>query len=270
MTTLNDEMTARSSVNGRRYPVPALEKGLDILELLADTPRGLTQTEIANRLDRSVSEIFRMIACLRHRGYLATVADGDRYMLTSKLFELSHRHPPMKRLLTEAMPLMNELARTLDQSCHLTVYHGGAQLVVAQVDSLGGMGFSVRMGARIDILQSASGYVLIACQAPLITERMLAEYRGAVARKDLGAMRKVLDGVRRRGYAEMDSVQVRGVRGISFPVRTFDGNAVAALAVPYLEQLDDPNRKSLDQAREALREAAGRLSLAIGGGDAGT
>ena len=68
----------------------------------------------------------------------------------------------------------------------------------------------------------------------------------------------------------LGSVQVRGVRGISFPVRTFDGNAVAALAVPYLEQLDDPNRKSLDQAREALREAAGRLSLAIGGGDAGT
>jgi len=44
-----------------RYPTPALEKGLDILELLANHPTGLTKSEVARSLDRTVSEIFRML-----------------------------------------------------------------------------------------------------------------------------------------------------------------------------------------------------------------
>src|SRR5260370_4011048 len=45
-----------------RYPTPALEKGLDILELLANHPTGLTQSEVARSLDPTVSEIFRILA----------------------------------------------------------------------------------------------------------------------------------------------------------------------------------------------------------------
>ncbi len=53
----------------RYYPTPALEKGLDILELFASTPEGLTVSEVARRLERTVSEIFRMILCLEQRGW---------------------------------------------------------------------------------------------------------------------------------------------------------------------------------------------------------
>ncbi len=41
------------------YTAPALEKGLDILELLAVSPIGLSQAEIATKLKRSVNEIYR-------------------------------------------------------------------------------------------------------------------------------------------------------------------------------------------------------------------
>ena len=62
----------------RYYPTPALEKGLDILELFASTPEGLTVSEVARRLDRTVSEIFRMILCLEQRGYLAQSPNKER------------------------------------------------------------------------------------------------------------------------------------------------------------------------------------------------
>jgi DNA-binding IclR family transcriptional regulator len=42
----------------RQYPTPALEKGLDILELFASEPAGLSKSDVARRLDRTVSEIF--------------------------------------------------------------------------------------------------------------------------------------------------------------------------------------------------------------------
>ena len=66
----------------RYYPTPALEKGLDILELFAGTPEGLTVSEAARRLNRTVSEIFRMILCLEQRGYLAQSPNKERYHLT--------------------------------------------------------------------------------------------------------------------------------------------------------------------------------------------
>src|SRR5258705_12411117 len=111
----------------RYYPTPALEKGLDILELFASTPEGLTVSEAARRLNRTVSEIFRMILCLEQRGYLAQSTNKERYHLTLRLFRLAQEHPPTKRLVTEALPIMHWLSHELRKSCHLGIIHG-AQL----------------------------------------------------------------------------------------------------------------------------------------------
>ena len=43
----------------RQYPTPALEKGLDILKLFASESGGLSKSDVARRLGRTVSEIFR-------------------------------------------------------------------------------------------------------------------------------------------------------------------------------------------------------------------
>ena len=56
----------------QKYTAPALEKGLDILELLSSTDAGLSLSEIARDLGRSVSEIFRMLVVLQQRGYTVT------------------------------------------------------------------------------------------------------------------------------------------------------------------------------------------------------
>ena len=61
------------------YTAPALEKGLDILELLADAGEGLSQNQVAARLGRSVGEIFRMLEVLERRGWLYPVR-GERHL----------------------------------------------------------------------------------------------------------------------------------------------------------------------------------------------
>ena len=84
-----------------RYRAPALDKGLDILELLADVDGGLTQAEIAKRLDRSPNEFYRMLDRLVRRGYVTRI-DGDRFSLTLKLFGLAQLHAPVRRLVSFA------------------------------------------------------------------------------------------------------------------------------------------------------------------------
>ena len=60
------------------YSAPALEKGLDILELLSEQEAGLTQSEIARGLGRSIGEIFRMLMVLRDRGFVSQDPRSDR------------------------------------------------------------------------------------------------------------------------------------------------------------------------------------------------
>ena len=65
-------ITPASSATPRNasYAAPALEKGFNVIELLAGAPGGLTVTEIAAGLGLSMSEIFRVIMVMERRDWL--------------------------------------------------------------------------------------------------------------------------------------------------------------------------------------------------------
>ena len=95
---MSEELVAKTTDSETKaYAAPALEKGLDILEMLCATEQPLTQREIAQRLGRSVGEVYRMINCLVGRNYVSLL--DDSYSITTKLFELAHMNPPTQRLL---------------------------------------------------------------------------------------------------------------------------------------------------------------------------
>ena len=110
------------------YRAPALDKGLDIIELLSATDGGMVQADIAKALGRSANEIFRMLDRLVRRGYVQR--NADHYELTLKLFTLSHQHAPLRRLVSLANPVLRELSMNSQQSCQLAVYDRGHVVVV--------------------------------------------------------------------------------------------------------------------------------------------
>src|SRR5580700_12014043 len=127
MTTRRLQRREQSAVRslGARYTAPALDKGLDILELFASEPEGLSASQVARRLGRTIGEIFRMLVCLAERGYISQVLPDERFQLTLKLFELAHRHHPLQRFIAKARPLMEEVAHKTRQSCHLAMPSDG-------------------------------------------------------------------------------------------------------------------------------------------------
>jgi DNA-binding IclR family transcriptional regulator len=250
-----------------RYAAPALDKGLDILELFASEPAGLTISEVARKLGRSVGEIFRMLVCLEERGYISQSASDERFELTLKLFELAHRHPPIERLVAEARPLMEQVAHETGQSCHLAMLSNGEVIVVAQVDAPRTAGFGLKLGARIDLLNTASGHLILAFQSLATRARSLAEWKKRTRHR----LPRDLDGhlarIHKRGYEEMASYQVRGVTNIALPVLNRHGEAIAALSVPFLARIGD--RVGPADVKLALREAGRKLSGALGGKENG-
>ena len=66
-----------------KYRAPALDRGLDILELLARTSSPLSMTEIAAGLGYSRNEIFRMLQVLEERNYIKRDEYDTGYTLTN-------------------------------------------------------------------------------------------------------------------------------------------------------------------------------------------
>ena len=257
--------TKKRSSAKRKYSAPALDKGLDILELFSTESGGMTLSDIAQKLNRSVGEIFRMLAVLEQRRYLTYDTESDRYILTLKMFELSHRHPPIKRLLSVALPIMQKMAYKLEQSCHLVIYYEGMGLVIAQTDSPSAHNFSVRLGAKAELPFTCSGHLLLAFENDEERKNMLSAQPAKVKKAtNMTALNKIIKRVKQQGYEAVTSTQIQGVQDIGFPVFDYSGKIVAALTSPFLEHLDDPHQISLDEARKELEKSAFTISRHLG------
>ncbi|WP_186163416.1 IclR family transcriptional regulator [Burkholderia gladioli] len=247
-----------------RYRAPALDKGLDILELLAQRKEGLTRTEITKQLGRNASEIYRMLERLVARQYVTRSSSGDRYTLSLKLFALAHRHPPMNRLIDEALPPMQRFADTAGQSCHLSVHDRGGLLVIAQVDDPGAWGITVRLGSRVGLTDTASGQLMLAFQTPGQREHMLGEHAklADATGLDKAAFEAAAIGAREQGCLRQASRRALGVTDIAVPVLGPSGQAIAVLTCPYVQRIDTRCAPTLDEATELLLRTAEGLSMA--------
>jgi DNA-binding IclR family transcriptional regulator len=245
-----------------RYPSPALAKGLDILELLASVSEALTHSEILSRLGRTLTEVFRMLVCLEQRGYISRSSPDERYQLTLKLFD-AHTHHPLQRLIRHARPLVQWVASNTGQSCHLAMLNHSEVVVVAQSDASGNMGFSERLGANTDLLNTTSGHVILAFQSDEVRARSLAAWQFRSRVPIPAGVYRHLNQIRRRGCEELASYQVHGAENISYPVLNQHGEAIAAMTVPFLPRIGDS--VGPPQVKEALAVASRTLALAIGG-----
>ena len=261
------DATASAPLADDRYRAPALDKGLDILELLARQPQGLTRAEIVKKMDRNASEIYRMLERLVARQYVMRSLPGDRYSLSLKLFALAHMHPPLNRLVTQAIPIMEAFAQKAEQACHMGVYDQGNVLVTAQVNGPGTWSMTIRVGGYVGLVDTASGQVLLAFADASQAQQMLAQHTALEGEVPVesDALAAALGLIRKQGYFERDSMQSFGVTDISCPIFGPDHSALAALTCPYVRRIDrhvGPDQKTV---RLLLQQAAQALSLTQGG-----
>ncbi|MDQ4138596.1 MAG: helix-turn-helix domain-containing protein [Actinomycetota bacterium] len=228
------------------YAVPALEKALDILELLADESGGLSQTAIAEATGRSVGQIFRVLAGLERRGYLVRDRQSGLYVLSTMLFDLGHRHPPLRGLIIAATVPMRELAADIRQSCNLSVLDAGRVRVIAQVESPADFGFRVRVGALFPVGGAATGSVLVAGAADDVRDMLAGECDA-----------DELAHATAHGHVRRTDVLQPGITDLVVPVLGTGGRTVAALTVPYIATTFSGSRE--DEVLAAALRAAERI-----------
>jgi DNA-binding IclR family transcriptional regulator len=260
--TADENMDAADG--GGKYRAPALEKGLDILQLLSSEREPMTLSAICERLDRSQGEIFRMVQVLQNRGFVAQDPESGGCYLTDLLFSMAMRRPVTQGLIEVAIPVMRSLATDIGQSCHLALHVHGDIVVIARVESMEQIGFTVRVGYRRPITQAVSGVTLFAFQPEDVRARWLDMVEPKLGSAEIKKFINTANTARDRGYERAASSFVAGVTDISAPIIRGD-RAAAALTVPYIKTTQ--SRGSVGQVIEKLKAAATAIAAQLTEGD---
>jgi DNA-binding IclR family transcriptional regulator len=243
--------------NPPKYRAPALNKGLDILELLSSASKPLNLTEIADGVGYSSGEIFRMLQVLEERQYIARGPGDAGYSLTNRLFMLGMERPQNKGLVEHALPVMHRLSDEILHPCHLVVASEDQIVVIARVDAPSDLGFVVRIGHRRPMAHSTSGVLLFAFQSDEVRRRWLAILDAADASYNRKRFLARAAQIRKQGYASIQSEVVDAVLDLSAPILR-KTQAVGALSVPYVERR--PPKVTKGQALQKLRAAVDDIS----------
>lgn len=228
----NDDQTTES---GPRYQVRALERALDILQVFSlETPEwGLT--DLVERVGLPKSTVIRLLSVLEAKGLVERSDWSDRYRLGVRVFEMGSIYIQTTSIEAEAMPFLQYLARTCEQTANLAVLDRGQIIHIAVVEPDRPLRFSWPKGQREPIHCSGLGKALVLDHTfdqlsdILSTTGLAARTKNTIT--EIDALWAHLRERRARGWVVDDEEAFIGLRCVAAPVRDARNMIVAAVSI---------------------------------------
>lgn len=245
--------------------VPALERGLAILELLDDRREPMRVGDIAAELKIPRSATYELVHTLRTRRYVDQDADG-LVNLGPQLFALGSAYSHRLDIETEAQAVAREVMLRVDETVQVGVLDGREVLYIARVDSNRMVRLVSAVGRRIPAHCTAIGKVLL---ANLEGHDLAARLGGVELERltpqsivDETQLLAVLEQIRSTGVGYDDRESNPEVQCVSAPVRDVTGACVAAMSisVPTVRM----NAETQPKLVEAVLAGASELSARLG------
>ena len=252
----------------RTPSVPALERGLAILELVAGSRNGMTFSQIANHVGFPKSSVHCLLLTFEREGYLRRSETSGRYVCGLKLLQLANSASHGLIVREKAMPELRFLAERTQLTAHMAILENTVATMIAKVEPLGPRRISTWVGKRIDIHCTSLGKCLVAWLAQLDLEKLVRE-QGLLRHNEntiatISRLRQELDRVRKQGWAIDDEEEEIGVRcvGVSIP----SGIEGHFAAISLSGSLDDLPAERCSTLVSQLRQTAERISEQGGSG----
>lgn len=252
-------------VNVRQYNVPALDKAIAILDLLARSEDELTATEIHLAVGVPKATAF-MILTVLERHQIVTKSESNRYTIGVRLYELGVSYVSKLDVVRTARPFLAQLLKRTNLTAHLGSVYNGRMIFLDRIEPQSFVRFTTSPGTRGDIHMSSLGKAIAAHLDP-------GELGQAIAQVGLGAytpntitdpdaFAAELERIRAQGYAIEDEEGELGVRCVGAPIFDRHGAVVAAVSVTGLVvHIPEERFASLG---EIVRETAEGISAAMG------
>jgi IclR family pca regulon transcriptional regulator len=213
--------------------VGSLQRGLQVIEILARETAGLTLTETAAKTALTRAGARRLLITLVAAGY--AVQDGRRFSLSPRLLTLARSWLQGMSLWTYAEPFMRDVAAQFNESCSAAVLSGEDVVYVARVPGRTILNVALHVGTRLPACYTSMGRVLLSglpeeeLRGILVTVRTEQKTpKSIVDRKRLEAEIRKAGAA---GFAIVDEELEMGLRSIAVPVRDGAGRVSAAINV---------------------------------------
>ncbi len=210
------------------------DRVLRLLELFRPSEGDLSLTQLAERMSLPKSSVHRLLGTLIAHEFVERDPATRRYRLGLRVFEIGSVAIHERGLHKAAHPIVEQLAISSGETCHLAVLAGVDAVYVYKIDGARTVIMSSRVGGRAPCYCTSIGKVLIAWAADEVFERVVASGFHAFTTNTIMSRDELateLDKVRRKGYAlDLEEFE-RGLRCIAAPVRDHAGLVVAALGL---------------------------------------
>ena len=246
--------------------IPALERGLDVLEHISASARGATAIELieATRVPRAT--LYRIVAVLAARGLITAGATAPpRYVLGPALVRLARDAPPQVDLASIAQPIMNALATRLGETIKLVVRVETEALTIAISHSGNNVPILSRVGTRLPLYLGASQRLLLSRAPPSILDAVAKgpmERRASRTITTARLLRRDVKALRDRTWASTESEAIEGLGAVAALINDASGTAQAALVAVYI--CGKKSARRLREIREATIDAADEISQRLG------
>ncbi len=240
--------------------VQSLDRGLAVIRAFGPERDRLTLSEVARETGLTRAASRRFLLTLVALGYVRT--DGKAFWLGPRVLELGYSYLSGMSLPAVAMPHVEELVAEVRESSSISVLDGEDVVDIVRVPAKRIMTVSVPVGSRFRAHASSKGRVLLAYLSADALDRFMhdasLEQLTDHTVTDPVQLRKVLDGVRAKGFAIVDQEVEEGVRSVAVPLRDAGGTVVAAINVSSYA-----SRVSVEAVRKQvlprLLETAGQI-----------
>ncbi len=229
------ELTIAEEIDALTDPsfMTSLARGLAVIRAFSDSRRSLTIAQISQKTGIPRAAVRRCLHTLKQLGYADS--EVNNFSLRPKILTLGYSYLSSTPLTVSAQPYLNNISRTLGESCSLAVLDDNEVLYVARSATSRVMSVALNTGSRLPAYCTSLGRAMLAhlpddqlkAYFEKVKLRALTD-KTVVSQKRL---REILAGVREHGYAVIDEELEVGLRSIAVPVRGASGNVLAALNV---------------------------------------
>ncbi len=247
-----------------RYLVPALIRGLSILQELSGERRRLTLSEVAAALDVTRSSAYRLLFTLCHLGFVAFDTETKTYALGSQVLRLGYGYLASRDLVEVAMPHLVRLRDRTGWSAHLGELHGRDVVYLARVATRRSIASTVHVGARLPARATTMGRILLSgLPSSEVRDLYRDEAFAALAGNAPTTLTGLLDqltGDSVKGVVVQSSGYEPGVASIAAPIHDMTGHIIAAINISVVAPLtnDTELNGSLKAEVVAAAEAISR------------
>lgn len=245
-----------------RDHVGSLRRGLEVMELLASQPSGLTLTEAATMTGLTRAGARRLLLTLAASGY--AVQNGRKFLLSPRLLSVARQWLQGSSLWLYAEPFMREAAARFNESCSAAVLAGEDVVYVARIPGRHILSVALNVGTRLPAWCTSMGRVLLSDMAPeqlaAYLEAARLEPRTPLSITDRSLLAEKIAGAARDGFAVVDEELEIGLRSIAVPVRDRSGRIVAAINLSTqssrftVEEMKREMRPVLQEAARAIED----------------